>query len=102
MANDRYDIHLDDKYGHSTSRPKPRRTSRGSAIARTSSSSCSRGDSCSGRRRLQLERFHRYESGRRLGASLNVDLTPAYSFGGVNLPAGFQFGSIAGMSFEIF
>lgn len=46
--------------------------------------------------------FHRSESGRRLATSLSIDLTPAYSFGGYNLPAGFQLGSVAGLSFEMY
>ncbi|HSQ68390.1 MAG TPA: hypothetical protein VLM85_34510 [Polyangiaceae bacterium] len=45
---------------------------------------------------------HRAESGRRLGTSLNVDLTPAYSFGGYELPSGFQLGSVVGLSFEMY
>ncbi|HEY1957447.1 MAG TPA: hypothetical protein VGH28_17635 [Polyangiaceae bacterium] len=41
-------------------------------------------------------------SGRRLGMSFNVEVTPAYSFGGPGLPAGFQLGSVAGVGFEMF
>ena len=46
--------------------------------------------------------LHRAKSGQRLGMSFDVTLTPAYSFGGPNLPSGFQLGSVAGVSFEMF
>jgi hypothetical protein len=46
--------------------------------------------------------IHRSESGRRLATSFSVELTPAYSFGGYQLPAGLQLGSVAGLSFEMY